>query len=140
MSFVTATIAFDQEAGTVKFSLDLQGETELEHELLAATIGSGRGVSIVPAHRQNELFAEFIIVDKSIWPKAIRGLENRRRVANGQPTVEDEEAQARKREAADKQAEIDAVAARDKAAKDAAAAQKAEDDRQVSILRQALGK
>src|SRR5258708_36780046 len=105
MSTVTATVSFDQASGTVKFSLDLQGATELDHELLAATISSGRSVSIVPAHKGEELFAEFIIKDTSIWPKAARALENRKRIANGQPTIEQEESQAVARKNAQEDAE-----------------------------------
>jgi len=140
MSQVTVAVDFNAETGTVKFSLDLQGNTELEHELLAAAIGTGRTVSLTPAHKANELFAEFTIADKSIWPRALRGFENRRRIADGQPTVEEEEAQAERRAAAEKQADKDAAAAQKQAAIDSAAAKQKEDDRLVGVLKQALGK
>lgn len=90
MSQVTATVEFDQVKGTVKFALDLQGNTELDHELLAAAIGTGRSVSIAPAHEGDELYAEFTIADKSIWANAIHNLENRRRIRDGKPTLEQE--------------------------------------------------
>lgn len=104
MSQVTATVEFDQQKGTVKFSMDLQGNSEIDHELLIAAIGTGRSVSLTPAHSGNELFAEFTIADKSIWPKAIRALENKKRVADGKPTVEEEQAQIAKAKAAEEDA------------------------------------
>lgn len=93
MNQVTATVTLDQEKGTVKFSMDLQGDTELDHELLTAAIGTSRSVSVTPAHNGEELFAEFTITDASIWPKALRSLENRKRALEGKPSVEEEEAQ-----------------------------------------------
>jgi hypothetical protein len=91
MPQVTATVEFDQLNGSVKFSLDLQGATELEHELLAAAIGTGRSVSLIPAHKQDELFVEFTIRDVRIWPTALRALENRHRKADGRPSLQQEE-------------------------------------------------
>lgn len=109
MSQVQTVVTFDAEKGTVKFSLDLQGNSELEHELLAAAIGTGRSVSMTPAHAADELFAEFTIADPSIWPTAVHNLENRHRIADGRPTLEEE---AAKVEAAKKaQAEAEAAAA-----------------------------
>ena len=144
MAQVTVTVGFDQTKGTVKFSLDLQGETQLEHELLVATIGSGRSVSISPAHAGDELFAEFTIEDPSIWPKAIRQLENRTRVANGRPTIEEEEAQTAMRQAADADAEQkqkDAAAAfAKKIADDQAAADKRLTDAVAAGIAQGLKK
>jgi hypothetical protein len=90
MNQVTATVEFDQEKGIVKFSMDLQGNTELDHELLAAAIGDGRKVFIRPAHKGEELFAEFVIDDEYIWPDALHNLENRHRVRDGKPTLEQE--------------------------------------------------
>jgi hypothetical protein len=90
MGIVAVTVTFDQAAGTAKFAMDLQGVTELEHEILLATIGSGRDVKITPAHIGNELFAEFTVTDPAIWPRAIRALTNRKRVADGLPTIEAE--------------------------------------------------
>ena len=111
MSAVVTVIELDQAKGTVKFSLDLQGATEFEHELLAAVIGTGRSVSIVPAHRGEELFAEFTIRDPKIWPTAIRALENRKRKADGRPSVEEEEQKIADAEAAQEQAEDKSQAA-----------------------------
>jgi hypothetical protein len=109
---VEAKVSFDQKAGEVKFSLDLQGNTELEHELLAAAIGKGRRIVILPAHVGDELFAEFMIDDETIWPNAMRALENRIRVRDGRPTIEEEEAQAAMREAAQKDADAKATEAK----------------------------
>ena len=124
-----ATIEFDNVKGTVKFSLDLKGVTEIDHELLLATIGSGRSVSISPAHKGDDLFAEFTIFDTSIWPKAARALENRKRKADGKPTVEEEEAQNALRVAQLQKADADAKAAKEKADADAEAIKAAADKR-----------
>lgn len=140
MSHVTADVEFDQAKGTVKFSLDLQGTTELDHELLAAAIGSGRSVSVVPAHEKDELFAEFTITDASIWPKAIRALQNRRRVADGLPTIEEEEKLAADRKSADANSEKEAIAARDKADAEAIAKQEAADARLAAAIVKAQSK
>lgn len=129
MNQVTATIELNQEKGTVKFSMDLQGDSELDHELLVAAIGSGRSVSIVPTHKANELFAEFTILDTSIWPKAMRALENRKRVLAGQPTVEEEQAQVAMRQAQAEDAEKASAKAEQKAIDDAAAKTAADDKR-----------
>jgi hypothetical protein len=93
MSTVTATITLDAVKGTAKFVLDLQGHSEIEHEVLAAVIGTGRSVSITPRHNGDELFAEFTVADKNIWPAAIHNLDNRHRKAEGRPSIEEEEEQ-----------------------------------------------
>ena len=129
MAQVETKVAFDQATGEVKFSMDLQGNTELEHELLAAAIGDGRKLVILPAHSGNELYAEFVIHDETIWPKAVRAMENRIRVRDGRPTLDEEEAQAAMREAAEK--DNAAKAAENKAKAEAEAEEKkmAEDKR-----------
>ena len=104
MSAVVTVIELDQAKGTAKFSMDLKGATEFEHELLAAIIGTGRSVSIVPAHKQDELYAEFTIRDTRIWPTAMRALENRKRKADGRPSVEEEEKQIADAKAAEEEA------------------------------------
>lgn len=104
MSQVTATVEFDQQKGTAKFSMDLQGNTELDHELLAVAIGTGRSVSIKPAHQGEELFAEFTITDPTIWPKALRSLQNRHRAIEGKPSLEEEERQIEMAKAAEEDA------------------------------------
>jgi len=111
MSAVVTVIELDQAKGTAKFSMDLKGATEFEHELLAAIIGNGRSVSIVSAHKQDELYAEFTIRDPNIWPTAIRALENRKRKADGRPSVEEEEKRIADAEAAQEQAEDKSQAA-----------------------------
>lgn len=115
MNQVSATVTLDQEKGTVTFSMDLQGDSELDHEILAATIGAGRSVSIQPAHHGNELFAEFVIADLSIWPKASRALENRIRVRDGRPTLDEEEETVWNRVKAGADAEKAAAEAKEKA-------------------------
>lgn len=120
MAQVNVVVTMDREKGTVKFSMDLQGNTELEHEILAAAIADGRKVSIMPMHAGDELFAEFTVVDPNIWPAAERALENRIRVRDGRPTLDEEEAQAEARKKADEAAE--------KASEEAAAAKQAEAD------------
>jgi hypothetical protein len=90
MNSVTAVITLDQELGTIKFALDLQGDSQLDHEILAAAIGQGRDIKIVPAHKNDELYAEFVISDPLVWPRAVRALANRNRVAAGQLTLEEE--------------------------------------------------
>ena len=140
MSLVTVEVSFDQPKGQVKFAFDLQGRTEIEHELLNAAIAGGRSVSIVPTHKGDELFAEFTITDPSIFTNASRGLENRKRVADGRPTVEEEEAQVAIREAAEQDsAKAEAVAAK-KAADEAAAKQTAEDKRLADAVAAGVAK
>ncbi len=90
MNQVTAVVTLDQAAGTIKFALDLQGDSPLDHELLAAAISQGRDVHITPTHKGDELFAEIVITDPMIWPRAVRALTNRNRIANNQPTIEEE--------------------------------------------------
>lgn len=90
MNQVTAIVTLDQDAGTIKLALDLQGDSPLDHEILAAAIGSGRDVHIAPMHQGDELFADIIITDQLIWPRAVRALTNRMRVASNQPTLEEE--------------------------------------------------
>lgn len=104
MNQVSATVAFDQEKGTVTFSMDLQGNTELDHEILVAAIAGGRKVIILPTHKGDELFAEFTIEDEDIWPDALHNLENRHRVRDGRPTLEEEAAAIAARKKADDEA------------------------------------
>lgn len=104
MAQVTAEVTFDQVAGTAVLRLDLQGNTELEHELLVAMIGDGRKVMMVPDHRGDELFAVIGIQDRDMWDEAQHTLENRYRVRDGRPTIEEEEAQAAQRKANEKAA------------------------------------
>lgn len=89
----TFTVEFDDVKGTAEFNMDLQGTTELEHELLLAAVGSGRGISLIPSHTGDLLSAGFTIADGSMFPAAQRALLNRRRVSDGLPTVEEQEAQ-----------------------------------------------
>lgn len=137
MSNITVKVEFDQKAGTVKFSLDLQGTTELDHELLAATIATGRAVKLVPAHMGNELFAEFTIADLSIWPRAARAMENRKRVADGLPTIEEEEAQAAMRAASEQDDKVRSEAAHQKAEEEAQAKQDAADQHIAKVASEA---
>ena len=138
MSQVTVTVEFDQVAGTVKFTFDLQGATELDHELLAATIGTGRSVSLKPTHVGNELFAEFTITDPAIWPKAARALANRKRVADGLPTIEQEEERAKMAKAAAEKADADAKDAQAKQDKEVQDRQDAADAHTAKVVADTL--
>jgi hypothetical protein len=140
MAQVEAKVTFDQKEGLVVFRLDLQGNTELEHEILAAAIGNGRSVSIVPDHAGDELFAVFGIKDESIWQKATRALENRIRVRDGRPTVEEEEAQATMAEAARKDAEKREAEAKAAAEEEAEDKKAAEDKRLADAVAAGISK
>lgn len=140
MAQATVKVTFDQKAGEVTFSLDLQGNSELEHELLVAAIGNGRRVTIMPNHVGDELFADFIIEDESIWPAAMHALENRIRVRDGRPTIEEEQDQAEQKQAAEADAVKRAEAAKEKA--DAAVEEKknAEDTRLADAVAAGISK
>jgi hypothetical protein len=138
MSQVTATVEFNQEKGIVKFAMDLQGNTELDHELLAAAIGNGRKVIILPAHNGEELFAEFTIEDEDIWPEAMHNLENRHRARDGKPSLEQEYAEAKARDDAAKNAVKLAADAAKKAEADAQAKQDADDARLAKVVSAAV--
>lgn len=138
MAQVTVEVEFDQEKGAVIFRMDLQGNNELEHELLAAAIGSGRKVVIIPDHKADEIFAGFAIQDEDIWPDALRALENRKRKAAGQPSLEEEEAAAANRDKMAKKAIADNAAAKEKEAEDAQAKQDADDTRLAKVVSSAV--
>ncbi len=140
MAQVEAKVTFDQAEGLVIIRMDLQGNSELEHELLVAAIGKGRSVSIVPDHAGDELFAVIGIQDDSIWPKATRAYENRIRVRDGRPTVEEEEAQAAMAEAGRKDAEQRAADAKAKQEEDEAEKKAAEDKRLADAVAAGISK
>lgn len=133
MPKIEATLLLDQVGGVGKFSLDLQGASEMEHEVLAALIGSGRSVSIAPAHKADELFAEFTITDPTIFATAQRSMENRKRKANGQPTVEEEEARAKAIVDAQTTAKVDELA-REAKAQEELKEQRDESDRRIAEI------
>ena len=118
MITINATGVFDKEKGTFAVSLDLAGHTELEHEMLLAMIGSGRTVSLSPTHDGEELSAGFSIYDPAAFDLAVHNLENRHRIADGRPTLEQEAEAAANQKKYQAQAETDAKASAEKAAKD----------------------
>ncbi|MGB9244880.1 MAG: hypothetical protein WCC03_16130 [Candidatus Acidiferrales bacterium] len=129
MAQVKANIKFDPK-GTATVAIDLAGESEMEHELLAVFF-TARSVSLVPFHDGDKLESRFVLEDPNAFAKAQRACENRIRVRDGRPTVEQEEAAkatrakaVAEREAADAQAKKEGFAvADDKATKEARAAE-----------------
>lgn len=91
---IQATATFDREDGTLTVDLPLVGESELDHELLAAFF-VGRSVSISPMHQGDLLGAQFTIHDPSAFDAALHNLENRKRKNDGRPTIEEEAAKAK---------------------------------------------
>jgi len=124
------TLSFDAAKGSVTASLKLEGESEMEHELLVQFFQS-RSVTLMPFHVGDSLESRFVITDPAAFANAQRATENRIRVRDGRPTVEQElalkEAKAKAiaaREAADKAAQAEGYAnADDKAQKMARAAE-----------------
>jgi hypothetical protein len=88
MAQLKASIKFDAVKGTATVVLEPVGTTEMEHELLALLF-AGRSVSLVPFNNGDLLESRFVIEDKSAFPKAQRACENRIRVREGRPAVED---------------------------------------------------
>jgi hypothetical protein len=67
--------------GTLTVNIDVQPNTELEHELLLLLF-QDRTVALVEKHEGNELYAIFTITDHGAEGLAFRNLQ---RVKNGQP-------------------------------------------------------
>ena len=133
MAQIKASVSFDAAKGTATVSLELAGTSEMEHELLAQFF-QGRSVSLTPFHVGDALESRFVIDDPDAFPKAQRSCENRIRVRDGRPTVEQAEAAkaARaealaKKEAADKEAQEGGFA--DAAEKEAFELEEARQDR-----------
>jgi len=111
MAQLKASIKFDAAKGTATVSLEPIGATEMEHELLAAYFNSPRSVSLVPFNVADQLESRFIIEDKLAFPRSQRACENRIRVREGRPTVEEQwnkgktEQEIKAREAANKSAQ-----------------------------------
>ncbi len=128
MSEMKAVGSFDKTKGTLTIVLDLAGHSPIEHEMLAAAFDAKssvvhvieknsagevtRGVQIHPDHDGDQLSATIEIFDPGLWDRAVRAETNRQRIANGQPTLDQEEADAEAR----KQAEANAQAAQEDAA------------------------
>lgn len=129
MAQVNTKLTFDAEKGSVTVALDLNGSTEMEHELLTQFF-TARAVSLVPMHVGEDLQSAFVIVDTNAYPKAQRACENRIRAREGRPSVEQEEAAkalASQNQADAEKADADAKAlgfanAADRASKEAEAA------------------
>ena len=114
MLTVKATMEFDAGLGVMVVSLDIQGDSEMEHEVLKAAFAADRSVVLVPAHQGtngDDLYVKFWFTDTNVFPLAARALENRIRVRDGRPTVEQEEEMkgpARVRQEADEKAQREA--------------------------------
>ena len=112
-------------------TLILLGTSEMEHELLLQFFGPSRSVTLTPFHEADLLESRFVIQQDGAFAKAQRACENRIRVRDGRPTVDEDEARAKliadfkaKKEAADAAAQKEGYAdADDKAAKTAEAAE-----------------
>src|SRR5271170_4300934 len=91
MAQIKASVSFDAAKGTATVQLELAGTSEMEHELLNQFFSS-RSVTLTPFHVGDSLESRFVITDPTAFAKAQRATENRIRVRNGQPTVEQEEA------------------------------------------------
>lgn len=98
MLTVTASIQVIAEKGIAKITLEPIGHSEFEHELLAQIFGSTRSVTIIPRHKGELLAAEFAIVDPKMHQRAARALENRKRKRDGRMTMEEEEAEIKRRD------------------------------------------
>jgi hypothetical protein len=116
---ITATATPDRVEGTLLVDLDIVGQSELDHELLAAFFASPVTVRIVPTHDGDELHAQFVIQDKAAFAVAVHNLDNRHRKADGRPSLEEEQAAADADAANKKQAEEDAVNAKANAEREA---------------------
>lgn len=90
MAQVKANIKFDPK-GTATVAIDLAGESEMEHELLAVFF-TARSVDLVPFHDGDKLESRFVLDDPDAFAKAQRACENRIRTRDGRPTVEQEQA------------------------------------------------
>ncbi len=133
MAQIKANVSFDAAKGTATVALELVGTSEMEHELLAQFFQS-RSVSLTPFHQGDALESRFVIEDPSAFAKAQRSCENRIRVRDGRPTVEQEEAARKakadaqaKRDAADEAAQAEGFA--DAAEKEAFELEEARQDR-----------
>jgi hypothetical protein len=92
---LTANAKFDREKGTITVDLVLVGHTEIEHEMLAAFFSKPLPVTIAPKHHGDVLKAEFTITDPAAFDAAIHNLENRKRKADGRPSLEEEAERAK---------------------------------------------
>ncbi len=92
---INGTITIDREKGTATVDLALVGHSELDHELLAAFF-TVRRVMLSPTHQGDVLGTQFVIEDEDAFEEALHNLENRKRVADGRPTIEEEGERARK--------------------------------------------
>jgi len=90
MANVKANLSFDATKGTVVVTIEPIGQSEMEHELLARFFNSPRQVSLVPFTVNDRLETRFVIEDKFAFPQAQRATENRIRLRDGRPTVEQE--------------------------------------------------
>lgn len=98
MAKADANLKFDDVKGTATVALSLSGTTEFEHELLAQFF-KGRQVSLVPFNNGDQLESRFVIEDKQAFGLAWRAVQNRIRVRDGRPTLEQEEAFAESQKA-----------------------------------------
>lgn len=113
MAQLNASIKFDEAKGVAVVKLEPVGATEMEHELLAAYFSVPRQISLVPFGVGDNLESRFVIEDKSAFARSQRACENRIRVREGKPTVEEAWAKGKT------PAEVEARKSADKAAQDA---------------------
>ena len=91
MAQITAKVSFDPEKDSATVTLVPIGASEMEHELLTQFFQPG-SVSLVPFHEGDQLESRFVIVKSGAFKDAQRACENRIRVRDGRPTIEQEEA------------------------------------------------
>jgi hypothetical protein len=101
---IEAKATADRKKGTLTVEMDLSGDSELDHEILAAFFTS-RSVTLTPTHFGDKLSARFVIADPNAFAVALHNLENRKRKADGRPTLEEESDQAGKTKGAQAAAE-----------------------------------
>lgn len=91
MAQVKASVSFDAAKGTATVTLELAGQSEMEHELLSQFF-TARAATLVPFHVGDQLESRFVLTDADAFAKAQRATENRIRLRDGRPTVEQEQA------------------------------------------------
>ncbi len=115
---INATGTFDAEKGTFTLEMDLEGHTEMEHEMLAAFFADKRSVIVFPTHEGDVLSASFVIADHDAFDLAVHNLENRKRAQDGRPSLEQEAAASAAQVAAQHLAQANAKANAEAAAKE----------------------
>lgn len=81
---IKTNATFDAQKGTLTLDFDLVGTSELDHELLAQFFRDDL------TSNTDNLHARLVMKDPGAFSAALRNLENRKRKADGRPTLEEE--------------------------------------------------